>query len=187
MKVIETNISGLLIIEPRVFEDNRGYFFESYNKKLLNKAGLDLEFVQDNQSLSSYGVIRGFHYQLSPYAQTKLVRVLLGKVLDVVVDIRQGSLTFGHSFSIELSSDNKKQMLIPQGFAHGFSVLSEQAVFAYKCDKYYNPDSESGFNPFDPDLAIDWQIPEEDRIVSEKDKLLAKFTDAEMNYYIQSE
>ena len=184
MKVIETKLSGVLIIEPRVFEDNRGYFFESYQKSLLKERGIDIDFVQDNQSLSSFGVIRGFHYQLAPYAQSKLVRVLHGRVLDVVVDIRQGSLTFGHSFSVELSSENKKQMYIPQGFAHGFSVLSDQAIFYYKCDKYYKPDFERGINPLDSDLNIEWQIPEKDQIISEKDRILPKFSDAEMNYYI---
>ena len=137
MRVYDTKIAGLKVIEPKVFEDQRGYFFESYNKNELLEAGIDIDFVQDNQSLSSYGVIRGMHYQLAPYAQTKLVRVLKGKVLDVVVDLRQGSLTFGHSLGFELSEENKKQILIPPGFAHGFVVLSETAIFSYKCDKFY--------------------------------------------------
>ncbi len=184
MNIIETKLSGLLIIEPKVFEDNRGYFFESYNKKKWEEAGIDINFVQDNQSLSGYGVIRGLHYQLAPYAQTKLVRVLHGKVLDIVVDIRQGSLTFGHSLGIGLSSDNKKQVLIPQGFAHGFVVLSEQAVFHYKCDKYYNPEFERGIHPIDPDLNIIWQIPAKDQLISKKDRKLPRFSEAEMNYYI---
>ncbi len=184
MKVIETALSGLLIIEPKVFEDQRGYFFESYNKKKLKELGIDINFVQDNQSLSSYGVIRGMHYQLAPYAQTKLVRVLHGAVLDIAIDLRQGSLTFGHSISVELSSENKKQMLIPQGFAHGFAVLSEQAIFHYKCDKYYMPEYERGFKLNDPELKIDFKIPANDYIISEKDKNLPRFSEAEMNYYI---
>ncbi len=184
MKVIETKLSGLLIIEPKVFEDKRGYFFESYNKKILKESGIDIDFVQDNQSLSAYGVVRGLHYQLTPYAQTKLVRVLHGKVMDIVVDIRQGSLTYGHSLSIELSSDNKNQILIPQGFAHGFVVLSELAIFHYKCDKYYNPEFERGINLMDQDLNIDWQVPVKDQIISDKDRELPKFADAEMNYYL---
>lgn len=183
MKVIETKFSGLLIVEPNIFEDKRGYFFESYNKKKLLEAGIDISFVQDNQSLSTHGVVRGLHYQLAPYAQTKLVRVLHGKVLDIVVDIRQGSLTFGHSLGIELSSENKKQILVPQGFAHGFIVLSELAIFHYKCDKYYNPEFERGINLMDQNLNIDWKIPMKDQIISEKDRELPKFSDAEMNYY----
>lgn len=184
MKVSETKLPGLLIIEPKVFEDQRGYFFESYNKKSFEEVGINIDFVQDNQSLSSYGVIRGMHYQLDPHAQTKLVRVLQGTVLDIAIDIRKGSLTFGQSICVELSSENKKQMLIPQGFAHGFVVLSEQAIFYYKCDKYYEPEYERGFKLNDPDLKINFKIPAEDYIISEKDKNLPRFSDAEMNYYI---
>lgn len=184
MKVTETNLAGLLVIEPKVFEDQRGYFFESYNKEKYEVAGIDIDFVQDNQSLSSYGVIRGLHYQLAPYSQTKLVRVLFGSVLDIVIDIRQGSLTFGHSLSIVLSSENKKQLLIPQGFAHGFVVLSEQAIFHYKCDMYYRPEFERGINIKDPSLMIDCKIPPNDQIISKKDQNLPKFSDAEMNYAI---
>ncbi len=184
MKVFETAIAGLMIIEPKVFEDQRGYFFESYSKKELFESGIDVEFVQDNQSLSSYGVIRGLHYQLAPYAQTKLVRVIYGKVLDVAVDLRQGSLTFGHSMGIEISAENKKQILIPPGFAHGFVVLSEKAIFSYKCDRYYNPEYERGISLRDPGLNIDWHIPSKNFIISEKDKILPAFSDAEMNYYI---
>ena len=184
MKVIDTAIAGLMILQPKVFEDQRGYFFESYSKKDLFESDIDVEFVQDNQSLSSYGVIRGLHYQLAPYAQTKLVRVVYGKVLDVAVDLRQGSLTFGHSMGIEISAENKKQILIPPGFAHGFIVLSDKAIFSYKCDKYYMPDYERGINLRDPGLNIDWHLPEKDFIISEKDRNLPMFSDAEMNYYI---
>lgn len=184
MKVLDTRIAGVKILQPRVFEDQRGYFFESYNKKTLLDAGIDINFVQDNQSLSSYGVVRGLHYQLAPYAQTKLVRVLHGKVLDVIVDLRQGSLTFGHSLGIELSASNKNQILIPPGFAHGFVVLSDIVVFSYKCDQYYMPDYERCINAKDPGLNIDWHIPEKDYIISEKDSLSPMFSDAEMNYYL---
>lgn len=184
MIINETKLSGLLVTEPRVFEDNRGNFMESYNKGKLKDAGIDLDFVQDNQSLSKYGVIRGLHYQLVPYAQVKLVRVVYGAVLDIVVDLRQGSLTFGHYYSMELSAENNKQLFIPQGFAHGFAVLSEFAVFSYKCDKYYMPDFERGINFRDPDLAINWQIPEPEQLISAKDLALPPFSEAEMNYYL---
>jgi len=184
MKVIKTKFSGLLIIQPRIYRDQRGYFFESYHKNNLLENGIDINFVQDNQSLSNYGVIRGLHYQLAPYAQTKLVRVVQGKVLDVVVDLRQGSLTFGHHFSIELSEENNKQLLIPPGFAHGFAALSTRAQLHYKCDKYYMPDYERGINPGDPYLNIQWGIGEGEYIISEKDWNLPPFEEAEMNYYI---
>ena len=144
MKIIETFIKGLYIIEPKVFEDQRGYFFESYSSKLFKENGIDIDFVQDNQSKSSFGVIRGLHYQLNPYSQSKLVRVLEGSVYDVAVDLRSNSKTYGQWFGIELSAENKKQLLIPKGFAHGFSVLTKTSVFSYKCDDYYNPDSERG-------------------------------------------
>ena len=184
MKVTETKIQGLKIIHPRVFEDKRGYFFESYNKRDFFENGIDIDFVQDNQSLSNYGVIRGLHYQLAPYAQSKLVRVLAGRVLDVIVDLRQGSLTFGHTFTVELYEANKKQVLIPPGMAHGFAVLSERAVFSYKCDNYYMPDYERGINPNDAHLNIDWKIPSDKAVISEKDRNLPVFSNAEMNYYI---
>ena len=184
MKVIKTRFSGLMIIQPRIHKDQRGYFFESYNKKALLEKDIDINFVQDNQSMSNYGVIRGMHYQLAPYAQTKLVRVLYGKVVDVVVDLRQGSLTFGHNFKIELSDENQKQLLIPPGFAHGFAALSQKALLHYKCDKYYMPDYERGINPGDPYLNIDWGLGEGDYIISEKDWNLPRFEEAEMNYYI---
>ncbi len=183
MNLVETGIEGLIILEPRVFEDSRGYFFESFNLKQWKSLGINQEFVQDNQSKSSYGVIRGLHYQLAPYSQTKVVRVLAGEVLDVAVDLRKGSDTFGKSFSVRLSDKNKKQLLIPKGFAHGFAVLSDEAVFYYKCDELYNPDSERGIIYTDFDLAIDWMIPEDKRIISDKDKKLLAFSKADMNFH----
>ncbi len=176
MPFTETNIKDLLIFEPRVFEDSRGYFFEAYNKEIFLQQGLATNFVQDNQSKSSYGVIRGLHYQLNPFAQTKLVRVLEGKILDVAVDIRNGSPTFGQYFSIELSSENKKQLLVPAGFAHGFSVLSETAIVLYKCDAFYNKESEGGIIYNDASLGIDWRIEAGKENVSEKDLQLPAFT-----------
>jgi dTDP-4-dehydrorhamnose 3,5-epimerase len=167
-----TAIQGLLIFEPKVFEDSRGYFFESYNANLFKEAGLDIQFVQDNQSSSAYGVIRGLHFQQAPYAQAKLVRVLSGRIQDVAVDIREGSPTCGEVFTIELSSDNKKQLFIPAGFAHGFSVLSEKADVLYKCDAFYNRESEAGIRYDDPALKIEWAIPSNAVIVSDKDREL---------------
>lgn len=172
MPFVKTEFPGLLVFEPNVFEDSRGYFFEAYNEKQFQQEGIDIRWVQDNQSSSSYGVIRGLHYQLPPYDQTKLVRVLRGKILDVVVDIRKGSPTFGKSFSKVLSAKNKRQLFIPKGFAHGFSVLSEKAEVLYKCDGFYNKESEGGIIYNDPTLEIDWRIPAEAEIVSEKDKIL---------------
>ncbi len=167
-----TEIPGLLIFEPDVFEDKRGYFFESYNEKIFREAGIDFRWVQDNQSSSDYGVIRGLHYQLPPFAQSKLVRVLSGKILDAVVDIRKGSPCFGKSYCKVLSAKNKRQLFIPAGFAHGFSVLSKNAEVLYKCDKYYDKESEAGILYSDAELSIDWNIPSRDAIVSEKDKNL---------------
>lgn len=167
-----TDIPGLQIFEPNVFEDSRGYFFESYNEKIFREAGIDFRWVQDNQSSSLYGVIRGLHYQLPPYAQSKLIRVLRGKILDVAVDIRVGSPTFGKSYCKVLSAKNKRQLFIPKGFAHGFSVLSEKAEVLYKCDGYYNKESEAGIIYNDPALHIDWRLPAEDAIISDKDKIL---------------
>lgn len=172
MPFVKTEFPGLLVFEPNVFEDSRGYFFEAYNEKQFQQEGIDIRWVQDNQSSSSYGVIRGLHYQLPPYDQTKLVRVLRGKILDVVVDIRKGSSTFGKSFSKVLSAKNRRQLLIPKGFAHGFSVLSEKAEVLYKCDGFYNKESEGGIIYNDPALEIDWRIPAEEAIVSDKDKIL---------------
>jgi dTDP-4-dehydrorhamnose 3,5-epimerase len=182
MKVIETEISDLLIIQPTIFTDDRGYFFESYNQKKMIEYGLNYQFVQDNQSKSSYGVIRGLHYQLSPHAQTKLVRALQGKILDVAVDIRSNSSTFGQYISIELSEDNKKQLLIPKGFAHGFSVLSESAIVFYKCDEFYHPESERGILYQDASLAIDWKIPYKDQVISKKDQTYPLLNEAEYNF-----
>ncbi len=172
MPFIKTEFSGLLVFEPNVFEDSRGYFFEAYNEEQFQQEGIDIRWVQDNQSSSTYGVIRGLHYQLPPFDQTKLVRVLRGKILDVVVDIRKGSPTFGKSFSKVLSAKNKRQLFIPKGFAHGFSVLSEKAEVLYKCDGFYNKESEGGIIYNDPALEIDWRIPAEEAIISDKDKVL---------------
>jgi len=178
----KTDISGLLVFEPAVFEDGRGYFFESYNEKIFQQAGIDLRFVQDNQSSSKYGVIRGLHYQLPPFAQSKLVRVLYGKILDVAVDIRKGSSTYGKTFCLELSDENKKQLFIPVGFAHGFSVLTEKAEVLYKCDAFYNRESDAGIRYDDPTLAIDWKIPATKAIISEKDKILPALTECKNSF-----
>ena len=175
MKLIETGFEGLLVIEPKVFGDHRGYFFESYNERAFADNGINIKFVQDNQSRSSYGVIRGLHFQKPPYAQTKLLRVLNGRILDAVVDLRKDSKTYGKSFSVELSAENKRQFLVPKGFAHGFSVLSECAEVLYKCDEFYHKASESGIIYNDPSLNIDWQIPSGKELVSEKDLLLPTF------------
>jgi dTDP-4-dehydrorhamnose 3,5-epimerase len=173
MPFIKTAFPGLLIFEPKVFGDSRGYFFESYNANTFSAEGVDIKFVQDNQAQSSYGVLRGLHYQLTPYAQTKLVRALSGTILDVAVDIRKGSPTYGKTFTIELSAENKKQLLEPNGCAHGFSVLSETAEVFYKCDAFYHKEAEGGIMYNDPLLNIDWQIPADKAIVSEKDLLHA--------------
>jgi dTDP-4-dehydrorhamnose 3,5-epimerase len=180
-----TNINGLLIYEPRVFEDSRGCFFEAYNEHTFQHQGIDIRFVQDNQSSSSYGVIRGLHYQLLPYAQSKLVRVLQGEILDVAVDIRKGSPTFGEIFSVELSAENKKQLLIPPGFAHGFSVLSRKAEVLYKCDNFYNKESEAGIIYNDPALKIDWKIPADKAIISDKDLMLPLLEYCKNNFVYQ--
>ena len=172
MKVEQTPIEDLLVITPDVFEDDRGYFFESYSEASFAKNGIYLKFIQDNQSFSKYGVIRGLHLQAAPYAQTKLVRVIQGEILDVAVDIRKDSKTYGQHFSIVLSSENKKQLLVPKGFAHGFSVLSETAMVSYKVDEVYNKESETGIRYDDPTLAIDWKLKISDVIVSEKDVIL---------------
>ena len=172
MPFIETGFPGLFVVEPKVFEDSRGYFFESYNEKIFKQQGIDICWLQDNQSSSGYGVIRGLHYQLPPYAQTKLVRVLRGKILDVVVDIRKGSPTYGKVYEVVLSAKNKKQLFVPKGFAHGFSVISRKAEVLYKCDAFYNKESEGGIAYNDPSLHIDWKIPVNEAIVSEKDTML---------------
>lgn len=169
MAFIETGFPGLVIFEPTVFGDSRGFFYESYNQEVFAKHCVHEPFVQDNQSFSQYGVVRGLHFQAPPHAQSKLVRALSGTILDVVVDIRKGSPTFGQVFSIELSGENKRQLYIPKGFAHGFSVLSDTAEVFYKCDAVYNKESERGILYNDPQLNIDWQVPTEKMIVSEKD------------------
>ena len=173
-----TDFPGLLVYEPRVFEDERGYFFEAFNESTFRDAGITDQWVQDNQSSSSYGVVRGLHYQLPPHAQTKLVRVIRGKVLDVVVDLRKGSPTCGKSHSLVLSAKNKKQLYIPKGFAHGFAVLSNKADLLYKCDTFYNRNSEKGIRYNDEELNIDWNVLPEEAIVSEKDLLLGSFSDS---------
>lgn len=169
MEVLETPIEGVVIIEPKVFGDERGYFFESFSQKEFEEKVCKTVFLQDNESRSSYGVLRGLHYQLPPYTQAKLVRVVKGKVLDVVVDLRKNSVTYGKHVAVELSEDNKRQFFVPRGFAHGFVVLSEDVVFQYKCDNYYAPGYEGGIRFDDPTLNIDWKIPAKDMILSEKD------------------
>jgi len=177
MEIQETGLKDCVIIKPRVFEDSRGYFFESFNKKTFEeKTGMSGEFVQDNQSFSTYGVIRGLHTQSGEFAQAKLVRVLKGEVLDIAVDIRPGSPTYGKHISVKLSAQNKLQLYVPRGFLHGFSVLSETAEFFYKCDNFYNKASEVGVMYNDKDLAIDWMIPADQEAVSDKDLILSSFS-----------
>ena len=179
MNFIETNLKGCFIIEPKVFHDARGYFMESFNQNIFNKGiGQEVTFVQDNQSYSTKGVLRGLHYQTGAYAQAKLVRVLQGEVLDVVVDMRPESETYGQSYSVLLSEENKKQVFIPRGFAHGFLVVSETATFFYKCDNFYNAASDGGFIYNDPTMNIDWGFAEENLIIAEKDKVLPTFKNA---------
>ena len=169
MELIKTNIKGVVIIEPRIFKDDRGYFFESFSQREFEEKVCKTTFVQDNESKSSYGVLRGLHFQKPPFAQSKLVRVIKGAVLDVAVDIRKGSPTFGQYVSVELTGENHRQFFIPRGFAHGFSVLSEEVIFQYKCDNFYSPQSEGAIAWNDPDLNIDWRIPAEKVVLSEKD------------------
>ena len=169
MEVIKTAIEGLVIIEPKVFKDARGYFFESFSQKEFEEKVRPINFVQDNESMSSYGVMRGLHFQRPPYTQSKLVRCVKGKVLDVAVDIRKGSPTYGQHVAVELSEDNHRQFFVPRGFAHGFAVLSETAIFQYKCDNFYAPAADGGISIKDEDLGIDWQIPVEQAVLSEKD------------------
>lgn len=184
MKIISTLIQDLFVVQPLVFSDERGYFFESFNEKKFNEKFSHIKFCQDNESKSSFGVLRGLHYQLPPKAQTKLVRVIKGKVLDIAVDIRQGSPTFGQHISIELSEENKKQLLIPRGFAHGFVVLSEFAVFSYKVDNEYNKKLERGIIFNDEDLSIDWKIKYSKLELSTKDLKLSPFREAQLfNYF----
>ena len=182
MKGIATKLEGCFILEPQVFEDERGYFYESFNQtKISEILGYSPIFVQDNQSRSQYGVVRGLHLQGGEYAQAKLVRVIEGKVLDIAVDVRPDSPTFGQWISVELSAENKRQLFIPRGFLHGFSVLSDHATFFYKCDNGYNKASENGVNPLDVDLAIDWQIPLDQMILSEKDQEAQSFENFKIN------
>ncbi len=195
MEIIKTDIPGVLIIEPRIFKDNRGYFFESFSQRefdekvtpVLVEVGILKEakpivFVQDNESMSSYGVMRGLHYQKMPYTQSKLVRCVKGTVLDVTVDIRKGSPTFGQHVSVELTEENHRQFFIPKGFAHGFAVLSEIAVFQYKCDDFYHPESEGGIQLIDPALNIDWKIPTDKAILSEKDIVRSVLSDSTLDF-----
>lgn len=170
MEVTETEIPGVKILSPRVFNDSRGYFYESFSEREFNAlVDADTHFVQDNQSCSTRGVVRGLHFQKPPYAQAKLVRCVVGRVLDVAVDIRKGSPTYGKYAAVELSAENHRQLFIPRGFAHGFSVLSDVAVFQYKCDNYYAPQSEGGISLFDPTIAVDWQVNPEEAVISDKD------------------
>lgn len=177
MNIISTNIDGVVIIEPRVFEDARGYFFESFSQREFNEKVKPVDFVQDNESKSTFGVIRGLHFQKPPYAQSKLVRCVRGAVLDVAVDIRKESPTYGQHVAVELTEDNHRQIFIPKGFAHGFAVLSDIAVFQYKCDEFYHPESEGGISLLDSELGIDWKIPTDKAILSPKDTKHPLFKD----------
>lgn len=179
MEVIKTDIEGVVIIEPRIFKDERGYFYESFSQREFEEKVCKTTFVQDNQSKSSYGVLRGLHFQKPPYCQSKLVRCIKGAVLDVAVDIRKGSPTFGKYVAVELTEDNHRQFFVPRGFAHGFAVLSEEAVFQYKCDNFYNKESEGSVAWNDPQLGIDWRIPSDKVLLSEKDKLSKNISEAE--------
>lgn len=193
MEVIKTELEGVVIIEPKIFRDARGYFFESFSQKEFEEKVRKIAFVQDNESMSSYGVMRGLHFQLPPFTQSKLVRCVKGKVLDIAVDIRKGSPTFGKHVSVELSEDNHRQFFVPRGFAHGFAVLSETAVFQYKCDNFYAPQSDGGISILDDSLGIDWKLPTDKVILSEKDTkhpLLKDFDSPfkyEMNLYPEFE
>lgn len=169
MRVTKTDIEGLVIIEPEVFGDSRGYFMESFSQRTFDSEVAPVRFVQDNRSYSRYGVVRGLHYQREPYAQSKLVSCVVGRVLDVAVDIREGSATYGKYVAVELSAENKRQLFIPKGFAHGFAVLSDEALFEYKCDEFYHPEAECGIAWNDPTIGIDWRLPKEDIILSKKD------------------
>lgn len=181
MKVTHTDIPGLLVLEPKILTDQRGHFFESYNYNSI-KDFFASQFLQDNESRSFRNVIRGLHYQLNPYAQAKIIRVITGRIFDIAVDLRKGSPLFGKSFGLELSGENKKQLFIPPGFAHGFSVLSDEAVIVYKCSELYQPSAERGINCFDPKLNLDWKIKPEEAVLSDKDRQLPLFETAEMNF-----
>lgn len=169
MNIIQTSIPGVVIIEPRLFKDDRGYFFESFSERDFNTQVREVKFVQDNESMSSYGVMRGLHFQRPPYTQSKLVRCVKGAVLDVAVDIRKGSPTYGQHVAVELTEENHRQFFVPRGFAHGFAVLSETAIFQYKCDNFYHPEADGGISILDNSLGIDWHIPTDHAILSEKD------------------
>ena len=184
MEVIKTAIDGVLIIEPKVFKDTRGYFFESFSQREFDEKVAPIRFVQDNESMSTYGVMRGLHFQCPPFAQTKLVRCVKGAVLDVVVDIRKGSPTYGQHVAIELTEDNHRQFFIPKGFAHGFAVLSDTAIFQYKCDEFYHPEAEGGISILDDSLGIDWHIPTDQAILSEKDTHHPLFNDFDSPFNI---
>lgn len=186
MPFIKTEFPGLLVFEPKIFEDNRGYFFESYNQNTFSAEGVDIRFLQDNQAKSSYGVVRGLHFQLDPHAQTKLLRVLSGEIVDAVVDIRKNSPTYGKAYTILLSAENKRQLLVPKGFAHGYSVISETAEVFYKCDEFYHKESEGGISWNDPSLQIDWQLPPDKIIVSQKDKEHPFLADAIHNFVFKN-
>jgi dTDP-4-dehydrorhamnose 3,5-epimerase len=185
MEIRETDLAGLMVIKPEIFEDDRGYFFESFNESDLEKAGHPCHFIQDNQSKSVYGVVRGLHYQLEPKAQTKFVRVLDGSIWDVAVDLREDSPTFMQWAGVELTAENKLQLLIPKGFAHGFSVLSETAVVLYKCDEFYAPDFETGIRFDDPQIGIDWKLDPKDMILSQRDLAMPSLKEATMNFKYQ--
>ncbi len=185
MPFTKTEFPGLLIFEPKIWEDERGYFFESYNQNVFKEEGVEINFIQDNQASSDFGVIRGLHYQLNPFAQTKLIRALSGSILDAAVDIRKNSPTYGKVFSIELSADNKKQLLVPKGFAHGYSVLSNTAEVFYKCDAFYHKASEGGIIYNDISLNIDWKIDKSKAIISDKDIQLPGFYDCKNNFLLE--
>jgi dTDP-4-dehydrorhamnose 3,5-epimerase len=182
MKLIETGFKGLVLLDPKVMGDARGLFFEAFNAQVLNELGLSTNFVQDNQSFSTSRVVRGLHYQNAPYAQTKLVRVLSGRIMDVVVDLRREEPTFGKWYAIELSAENKRQVYVPKGFAHGFSVLSDSAEILYKCDQYYNKASEGGLYYNDPAIGIDWGIDPESAVLSDKDSINPLLANANFNF-----
>lgn len=192
MEILKTKFDGVLIIEPKIFKDARGYFFESFSQrefdeKVASILGHKVLFVQDNESMSSYGVMRGLHYQKMPYTQSKLVRVVKGSVLDVAVDIRKGSPTFGQHVAVELTEENHRQFFVPRGFAHGFAVLSETAIFQYKCDNFYHPEADAGINIKDDSLGIDWRIPVEDALLSEKDLKHACLKDSVLDFDISDQ
>lgn len=177
MNIIQTSIPGVVIIEPRLFKDDRGYFFESFSERDFNAQVREVKFVQDNESMSSYGVMRGLHFQRPPFTQSKLVRCVKGAVLDVAVDIRKGSPTYGQHVAVELTEENHRQFFVPRGFAHGFAVLSETAIFQYKCDNFYHPEADGGISILDDSLGIDWRIPTDHAILSEKDTKHPLLTD----------